>query len=186
MSTLVITLLLLSLPFSNPASPPAFSIAKIEQGELLDKAKAATLEVFFESWMDRNAKKATDGSWIILYKNDEFLYWGWTSFKILMSANPTVKEFFKTPMVDIQEKFPNYEEVHGNSIREKLEAVITKSVVQQAKVTVKLGFKAQLIGETIVIQTPCTIKARGEDAEKATYNIILNRDNLDLIKLEAI
>lgn len=185
MPTFFITFLLLFLSFPSPALP-AYPISKIEQGELLDKAKSANLEDFFERWMDRNAKKATEGSWIILYKNDEFLYWGWTTFKILMGSNPTVKEFFKTPMGDIQTKFPNYEEVHGNSIREKLEQVITKSLVQKAKVTVLLGFKAQLIDETIVIQTPCTIKVRGENAEKAEYNVILNRDNLDLIKLEPL
>lgn len=186
MSTFVITLLFLSLSWTSPTFLPALPIAKIQQGELLEKAKAAPLETFFDSWMDRNAKKATEGSWIILYKNEEYLYWGWTSFKILMSANPTVKEFFKTPMADIQAKFPKYEEVHGNSIREQLEKLITKSISQQAKVTVTLGFKAELVEETIVIQTPCTIKVLGENSEKASYQVILNRDNLALIKLEAL
>ncbi|WMX15487.1 MULTISPECIES: hypothetical protein [unclassified Aureispira] len=165
---------------------PTYPVNKIQQGELLNKAKASSLDDFFESWMDRNVKKAMEGSWIVLYKNEEFLYWGWTTFESMVSANPTVKEFFKTPMADIQAKFPNYESVHGNSIREKLEIVIAKSIPQKATVTVILGFKVQLIDETLVIQTPCTIKIPGEDSEKANYNVILNRDTLDLIKLEPL
>lgn len=185
MSKYIFILLLLTISLKTEALP-TYPVTKIQQGELLNKAKSATLEDFFESWMDRNVKKAIEGSWIILYKNEEFLYWGWTTFENMVSANPTVKEFFKTPMTDIQAKFPNYEEVHGNSIREKLENVIQKSIPQKATVTVILGFKVQLIDETLVIQTPCTIKIPGEDSEKAEYNVILNRDNLDLIKLEPL
>jgi len=173
--------------FGVSPSPPALSVEKIQQGELLDKAKAATLEEFFESWMDRNPKKATEGCWFVLYQNDEFLYWGWSSFKILMSSKPTVKEFFKTPQKDIKAKFPNYETVHGNSIRDKLVEVITKSIPKKAKIIVELGFKASLIEETIVIQTPCSIKHLNESKiHKANYNIILNKNTLELIKLEPI
>jgi len=185
MSKLIFIVLLLTISLRLEALP-AYSVTKIQQGELLNKAKASTLEDFFESWMDRNVKKAIEGSWIILYKNEEFLYWGWTTFENMVSANPTVKEFFKTPITDVQTKFPSYEEVHGNSIREKLEVVIAKSIPQKATVTVVLGFKVQLIEETLVIQTPCTIKIAGEDGEKAEYNVILNRDNLDLIKIEPL
>ncbi|CAA6824368.1 MAG: Unknown protein [uncultured Aureispira sp.] len=185
MSKFIFILFLLTISLRIEALP-AYSVTKIQQGELLNKAKASTLENFFESWMDRNAKKAMLGSWIVLYQNEESLYWGWTTFENMVSANPTVKEFFKTPMRDIQTKFPNYEAVHGNSIREKLEAVIKKSIPQKVTVTVLLGFKVQLIDETLVIQTPCTIKAPGEDSEKAKYNVILHRDSLDLIKLEPL
>jgi hypothetical protein len=180
---LIIILLITSLKIE---ALPAYSVTKIQQGELLNKAKDSSLEDFFESWMDRNVKKAMEGSWIILYKNEEFLYWGWTTFESMVSADPTVKEFFKTPITDVQAKFPKYEMVHGNSIREKLETVITKSIPQKATVTVVLGFKVQLIDERLVIQTPCTIKNPGEDSEKAEYNVVLNRDNLDLIKLEPL
>jgi hypothetical protein len=185
MSKFIFILLLLTISIKTEALP-AYSVTKIQQGELLNKAKASTLEKFFESWMDRNAKMAMKGSWIVLYKNEESLYWGWTTFENMVSASPTVKEFFKTPITDIQTKFPNYEEVHGNSVREQLEAVIKKSIPQKVTVTVLLGFKVALIEETLVIQTPCTIKVPGEDREKAEYNIILHRDNLDLIKLEPL
>lgn len=185
MSKFIFIVLLLTFSFKIEALP-AYSVTKIQQGELLNKAKDSTLEEFFESWMDRNVKKAMEGAWIVLYKNEEFLYWGWTTFESMVSADPTVKEFFRTPIADIQAKFPNYEKVHGNSIREKLEVVIAKSIPQKATVTVVLGFKVQLIDETLVIQTPCTIKVPGEDSEKAEYNVILNRDSLDLIKLEPL
>lgn len=185
MSKFIFILLLLTISLKIEALP-AYPVSKIQQGELLNKAKASTLEDFFESWMDRNVKKAQIGSWIVLYKNEEALYWGWTTFESMVSANPTVKEFFKTPITDIQAKFPNYEEVHGNSVREKLEVVIKKSIAQNATVTVILGFKVQLVEETLVIQTPCTVKLAGEDSEKLKYNVILHRDSLDLIKLEAL
>jgi hypothetical protein len=185
MSKFIFILLLLTISLKIEALP-AYPVNKIQQGELLNKAKGSSLENFFESWMDRNVKKAMDGSWIVLYKNEEFLYWGWTTFENMVSANPTVKEFFKTPIADVQAKFPNYEEVHGNSIREKLEVIIKKSIPRNVTVTVVLGFKVQLIDETLVIQTPCTIKMPGEDVEKAQYNVILNRDNLDLIKMEPL
>lgn len=185
MSKFIFILLLLTISLKIEALP-VYSVTKIQQGELLDKAKVSTLEKFFERWMDRNVKMALKGSWIVLYKNEESLYWGWTTFENMVSASPTVKEFFKTPITDIQTKFPNYEEVHGNSVRDKLEAVITKSIPQQVTVTVLLGFKVQLVEETLVIQTPCKIKVLGENSEKAEYNVILHRDNLDLIKLEPL
>jgi hypothetical protein len=185
MAKFIFILLLLTISLKTEALP-AYSVTKIQQGELLNKAKISTLEIFFESWMDRNVKKSMVGSWIVLYKNDESLYWGWTTFESMVSANPTVKEFFKTPIMDIQTKFPNYEEVHGNSVREKLEVVIKKSIAKSVTVTVVLGFKVELVEETLVIQTPCTIKEPGEDSEKVKYNVILHRDSLDLIKLEAL
>jgi hypothetical protein len=173
--------------FAVSALLPALSVEKIQQGELLDKAKTATLDDFFESWMDRNPNKATEGCWFILYQNDAFIYWGWSSFKILMGSNPTVKEFFQTPHKDIKEKFPNYETVHGNSIRDKLVEVIRKSIPKKAKIIVELGFKASLIDETIVIRTPCSIKHQTESKiHKANYNVILNKNTLALIKLEPI
>ena len=95
MSKFIFILLLLTISLKIEALP-AYPVNKIQQGELLNKAKASTLEDFFESWMDRNVKKAMDGSWIVLYENEEFLYWGWTTFESMVSANPTVKEFFKT------------------------------------------------------------------------------------------
>lgn len=188
MSKLIITILFFTISLAvASATPPPLSVKKIQNGELLHKAKAASLEDFFESWMDRNPKKAMEGQWFILYQNEEFLYWGWSTFKSLLSPDPTVKEFFKTPLKDVQERFPNYEEVHGNSIRDKLEEVIKKSIAKNAKITITLGFKATLIEETIVIQTPCTIRHIGDtQSQKVEYNVILDKNTLDLIKLEPI
>jgi len=186
MPRFIITLTICFLSLTSSALP-LLPVKKIQQGELLHKAKAATLEEFFESWMDRNPKKAVEGQWFVLYKDEEALYWGWTTFKSLLSDDPTVKEFFKTPIDDIMTHFPAYEEVHGSSIREKLEEVILKSIAKQSKVTVMLGFSAVLDGDNIVIQTPCTIRHIGDkNSQKVNYNIILNKNTLELVKLEPI
>lgn len=164
-----------------------FSIEKIKQGELLEKAKATTFEVFFEHWMDRNVKKATEGTWVSLYKNEEFLYFGWATFESLTSTTPSVKEFYKAPMADISEKFPNYEKVHGNSIREKLEEIISKFVAKPCEVTVTLGFKVTLDEDTLVIETPCSVKLESDPkSQKFNYYIVLDKNSLKLIEIEEI
>lgn len=164
-----------------------FSVDKIKQGELLDKAKVTALDVFFESWMDRNLKKAAEGTWITLYKDDVFLYWGWATFESLTSTNPTVKEFYKTHLAEVLDQFPSYEKVHGNSIREKLEEIITKFTAKACTVTVTLGFKATLVEDTIEIEVPCSIKLEEEPrATKHEYAIVLDKNTLKLIEIEEI
>lgn len=181
------TLILVTFFWVLTTFSSGFSVEKIKQGELLDKAKVASLEVFFESWMDRNLKKAAEGTWIALYKDDVFLYWGWATFESLTSTEPSVKEFYKTHITEIQDQFPSYEKVHGNSIREKLEETITKFIAKACTVTVTLGFKATLVEDTIEIEVPCTIKLEEQPrATKHQYYIVLDKNSLKLIEIEEL
>lgn len=164
-----------------------YSIEKIHQGEYLEKAKEATFEVFFDNWMDSNVKKASIGCWITLFENEESLYFGWTTFESLTDPNATIKEFFKTPMKDIKDKFPNYKKVHGNSIREKLELVIAKSIGPNATASVSLGFKPVLADQVIVVETSALFKETGVGKpEKANFKVSLNKNTLDLISVEEL
>lgn len=181
------TFILITYFWILSAFSSGFSVEKIKQGELLDKAKATTLEVFFESWMDRNLKKATEGTWISLYKDDVFFYWGWATFESLTSTNPSVKEFYKTHLAEVLDKFPSYEKVHGNSIREKLEEIITKFIAKPCQVTVTLGFKATLVEDTIEIEVPCAVKLEEEPkSNKHQYYIVLDKHNLKLMEIEEL
>ena len=170
---------------------PPYSVQKISEGRFLDKAKEVKVSFFFKCWMAKKPRKAMVGSWFIVHTDDKYVYWGWPVFKRLFSDNRVLEEFYKTNKQLLEEEFPNYKKRDGNAIRIRLHDIIRKDL-DKASVTVGMNFKATLNATDISIESPCTITPflttnNPEPAsEKATYHIVLDKESLELIKLERI
>ena len=170
---------------------PPYSVEKIAEGKLLDKAKEVDINFFFKHWMQNKPRKAMVGAWFVLYENEEFIYWGYPVFKRVFSDKRIVDDFYKTAKKDLQQQFPNYRKIEGNDVRLRLhQAIHALQPAPDYDVTVSFGFKAKLLEDAILIETPCTIKPRsGPDAEKtlsASYKVRLDKNNLDLIDIQKL
>ena len=171
---------------------PPYAVEKISNGKFLDKAKEVNVGFFFQHWMQKKPRKALVGCWFILYEDEEYVYWGWPQFKRLFSDKRVAVEFYKTNKAALNQAFPNYKSIYGNVIRLKLQEVIQKSHPEKVYASVSLGFKAQLLDATIIIETNCTLKPHttadnpNPEAEKASYKIVLDKNTLDLVELERI
>lgn len=169
---------------------PPYSVEKIAEGKLLDKAKEVDINFFFKHWMQNKPRKAMVGAWFVLYENEEFIYWGEPRFKRLFSDKRIVDDFYKTSKKDLQQQFPNYKKIEGNDVRLRLQELILAAEKDAGAqyVSVSLGFKATLLDNAIEIETPCEIKTKEkpDESTRATYKVLINKHTLDLIEIQKL
>lgn len=167
---------------------PPYSVEKIAEGKLLDKAKDADVYFFFKHWMEKKPRKAIVGSWFVLYENEEFIYWGMPVFKRIFSDKRIVDVFYKTSKKAIEENFPSYKKIDGNTVRIRAQELILAAEKEAQNVTVAIGFKSTLLENRIEILTPCTIypKEKPDVPIQANYKISLDKNTLELIDIQKI
>ncbi len=170
------------LSFFKTDRPP-FDIQKIRQNHHLDKAKRASVNVFFEAWMHKKPRKAMVGTWFVLHQEEGYIYWGKPYFKNLFIDKIVVNEFFKTEKAALQQQFPHYSRVDGHTIRLRLQEIIKASNPDFEAVSIGYNFEASLLKDTININCPCQI-TENEITKNLIYQAVLDKNNLDLVSLQ--
>jgi len=119
----------------------AFSIDNLRAGNHLEYAKSATLDQFFEARMSNTLKKTVVGNWIILYEDDDFVYWGKPVNKgLLKFGEPKVEAFFKTPLEDIENYFPHFETWEGYHAEKLILKLLEQELMPKAPQYIKFDW----------------------------------------------
>lgn len=166
---------------------PPYSVERIEQGQLLDKAEEVTIDVFFKHWMQKRPRKALVGTSFILHQDADFIYWGRPVFKRLFSDKRIVEHFYKTNIQTLHETFPDYKKRDGNHIRLRLQELMTQHLDDALSVSIPSFQKASLTKDTITLSVICHIQFKTTDETNNTrtipYTIRLNKHSLTLIEV---
>jgi len=174
------------------SNKPPYSTKKISEGKFLDKAEEVDVHIFFKRWMQKKPRKALVGCWFVIHEDDQYVYWGWPIFKGIFSDDRRVDSFYKTNKEALNQAFPNYKKIYGNTIRLKLQEVIQKAHTEKVYASVSLGFKSKLLDTTIAIETHSTIKPHSTkeipepESKKVSYKVVFEKNTLDLILIEEI
>lgn len=169
---------------------PPYSVQRIEKGELLDKATLATVQTFFNDWLNKRPRKAMVGCWFILYKDADFVYWGMPVFKGIFSDDRTVESFYKTPKVVLDEQFPLYKNKYQDFMWKRVYAVIKQEAVGVVSVRRNKAMKGFIKDNQLHINVSCRLLyPKKEGAEfatetKVTYDIILDNKTMGLIAIK--
>jgi len=111
----------------------AFSTSSLKAGNHLEYAQPATLDQFFEARMSNTLKKTLVGNWIILYEDDDFVYWGKpVSHGFLKLGEPVVEKFFKTSLEDIETYFPHFETWEGYQAEQLIQKLLEQELMLQS------------------------------------------------------
>ena len=161
-----------------------------EVDQRLGLAEEATVDEFFTQWMTKPPRKAQVGTWFVLHQDETFVYWGRPlTGGFLFQSKRFVERLYKTRRSHLQEHFPSYESVWGNTVRLALRRVITEH--RQSSATqerVKLGindFAATLHktahGNQIKAAVKANIFSDKTGRQVVEYEITLDIDNLERI-----
>jgi len=174
--------------FKNNQAP--YSVQRIEKGELLDKATLKSVHTFFNDWLNKRPRKARVGCWFILYKNEDFVYWGIPVFKGLFSNDRTVETFYKTSKTALDEQFPLYKNYHQDFIWQRLYTIIKQDTTGIVTVRRDKALKGFIKGNQLQIEVSCRLiypkKEGAEFAEeiKVQYDIVLDNKTMSLIAIK--
>jgi hypothetical protein len=166
---------------------PPYSVERIQEGVLLDKAIPASVHRFFNAWINKRPRKAMVGCWFILHKDATFVYWGIPVFKRLFSNDRTVEVFYKTSRKELDEQFPLYENHYQDFIWQRLYTIIKEETKGVASLHRDKALKGFIKNNQLHIDATCTLVSfKEEGAEfavetKAQYDIVLDNKTMDLI-----
>jgi hypothetical protein len=84
----------------------------IRKGEHLERAVEIPVEDFFLKRMKNKIKKTNFGNWDILFKDENYVYFGFTLLRFF-GESPIVEILYKTEKLKLEEKFPMYQKFDG-------------------------------------------------------------------------
>jgi len=172
--------------FFNKNKPP-YSVEKIEQGQLLDKATEVDVPFFFNRWIQKRPRKALVGTCFILYEDQEAVYFGYPVFARLFSNKRIVQEFYKVLKKNLKTTFPNYKKQEGNRIRLRLHELIAEREGDKVSVSIH-NFTGKILDRTFefTIIGYLTDRVTGDKppSRAVSYRIVLDKKNLDCLGLE--
>lgn len=169
---------------------PPYSVDRIKNNELLDKAVAAPVHHFFRRWMQKRPRKALVGNCFILHEDEEFIYWGTPRFKKLFSDQRIVDNFFKTSKKELEHKFPNYKTIWGNTVRLRVQDEVRKIQEKGTNVSLPMtSFSTKLLKNYIEVHATCRLETKIEEqtqSHQQKYRLLLDKNNLNPSEIMAI
>jgi hypothetical protein len=84
------------------------SVNAVSTGEQLNKAIEKECTVFIQKRSENKPRKALVGLWLILFEDNEWVYWGYPKFRTIFSDSRYVDELYKTDKKKLLELNPNY------------------------------------------------------------------------------
>jgi len=161
------------------------AVSDIERGRNLEKAVEASVENFFAKRMTNRPRKANVGSWMILFETDQFVYFGYPRFRMLLSDAREVDTLYKTSKIELQNQFPNYKTIEGNDVRLIIMGYIDQFMKNSGETLPGFAWdwKAKLGRDAIDVEAPCTVRFREAERRK-TFYLRLNKNDLSLIEIK--
>lgn len=165
---------------------PPYLLQDIKIGKLLQHAKNASVNRFFDTWIRKRPRKILSGSWIILHENDCHIYWGKPYHKSGWSSKLWVDEFYRTDKIALIKQIPDYNQITAYVIRVKLQDIIRNTAIEYKRVQIGWDFEVKLIDDKIEIKTKATITNQDDTKTNAYFYVQLQTEDLHPIKTEKI
>ena len=173
------------------------SVEAVKKGQRLDKAIEKDVNFFLECRLHNKPRKALVGMWLILFEDEQWIYWGYPVFRMLFSDSRVVDVLYKTERKAIVEIYPEYhKDFQSLEIRLKiLDAVRNHEGLKDGinyqgfnlypnyKINIQDGnFVIKAKGEISYTAAPYSDNPR-EEKRLQNYDIVLKTDNLQLISI---
>jgi hypothetical protein len=140
--------------------------------------------------MTNRPRKAAVGSYMILFSDAEWVYWGYPVFYWnLFSSRRVLKEYYKTGRSDLEKKFPEYSKYQGYDLRLRIHAEVTayKKRKNESYRSIHTGynFSAGLAADKIYVNAAVSVNPGGNaPPSHEQYEIFFSRKNLTLISIK--
>lgn len=88
-----------------------------KRSDMLNQAPEISVEDFFIRRMRNRVRKAPVGNWMLLHEDETFVYLGYPRFSGLLNDQRDVTELFKTPLKDLESRFPGWRSLDGEEMQ---------------------------------------------------------------------
>jgi hypothetical protein len=86
-----------------------YAVHKIQKGKLLKHAEEASLKHFMHCRLQNRPRKAFVGLYLVLFEDEQFVYWGNPRFWMLFSDRRVVEKLYKTKKEEVLAAYPEYQ-----------------------------------------------------------------------------
>jgi len=165
------------------------SVNEVQKYAKAGHAIKSDVNEFFDRRMKNKPRKALVGNWEILYEDEESLYYGYPRFKRIFSDERVVEKVYFLPVKDLEEQFPPFRKLTGAELRLKIYSNIAdyrKSKSERLPFTLASNDWFAVLNEKTIAATAKTRIENIHTKERffQTYELIFDKKNLNLLKLE--
>lgn len=177
--------------FSLFGPPKKIPVHRIKEGKYLDLAQEKTVNSFFKHRMKNKLRKALVGAWYIILEDNDYVYWGFPSFKRVFSDTRLIlrENFYKTNRNDLRERFPNYKKCDGPKVKTAIQSYIAHQVRKEYTPQIPHSYirrwKASLQDKTMSIETEVNVRIEQQQQPKTkNYHLVLDKNSLELLHID--
>jgi hypothetical protein len=162
-------------------------VEEIQKGDKLEQANEVDIHFFFNKRMQNKPRKANVGTWEILYKDNDWIYFGYPKFSSIFSPTRLIESLFKVSRSELDNKFPEYENIQGMQVRMKLYDAIfkykKKNLEDTNHIIVDYNFIPKLDNNQIQLSIDLPLNQQGKVSKNEKFIVILKRTDLELISI---
>lgn len=180
----------------------SYAVHKIQKGKYLQHATEKSIDAFMECRLHNRPRKAMVGLWLVLYEDENYVYWGKPRFRCLFSDKRVVEVLFKTNKEAVLATYPEYrKDFFSLDLKRKVLEAIRKYMGELDGIlfhhaTFDKELEISIEKDSFVIKAACTVNSTsapysGREGEvktptnrSQTFTVVLNREDLELIKVE--